>query len=175
MNKRITCSWGTTLSMIRFRRRQSLLVNTKSQDVRRALTKSQKYWLCSLGLHGSNGEVDHATAIAEGWIFDANLDCLRKTLICDVRCVSHHRSLLGWQKDSLWPGTNQRWFIEGTCVPVIKRIFFCLANPEGNPNFKWFLTILLHWIYQPKLLDHEHTTICPHHVWSDDWNYFVEG
>ena len=47
------------------------------------MNDSPKYWLCLLGLHGSDGKIDHAISIAGGWIFDAHLtvhwNCLRKT------------------------------------------------------------------------------------------------
>ena len=48
-----------------------LMACKKGFDV---LSNSKDYWLCVVGLHGSDGKMDHAVAIANGWIFDSNFE-----------------------------------------------------------------------------------------------------
>ena len=36
------------------------------------LSESDEYWLCVLGIKGSDGKMDHAIAISGNWIFDSN-------------------------------------------------------------------------------------------------------
>ena len=70
------------------------------------LNDSPKYWLCLLGLHGSDGKVDHAIAIAGGWIFDANFESALKlsNKNLDLCCSSS-------ESKSRFGGVTKGWLV----------------------------------------------------------------